>query len=286
MPLRPDDPTSERAPLAPPLSHAEPPALRIYTRAELREIDRLAIEHYGIPILVLIENAAFQLALVASELLPAPSRSALIVCSRGNNGADALALARHLHNAGWNLHLLLSHPPEAFRDPAAIHLHTARQMGIPIHVSTAHSAAIDVPHLLASFATPTLIIDALLGTGAERPIESSTSIAALITAINAARTPTSTAPHTDRPRPIILSIDLPSALDADTGLPLAPEPEPCVRADITVSFLGLKRGFTFPHARPFLGRVIIAPINAPRAIEHQLGTPTTRSAHQSLFESR
>ncbi len=252
-------------------------ALRVYTRAELREIDRASVNDFGVPLLVLIENAATQLARVCCELRPAPPRSALLLCSRGNNGADALALARQLHNLRWNLHILLTHPPETYRDVAAIHLHTARQMNIPISVATPNATPTEVSRLLESLAPRPLIIDGLLGTGLEQPIAADSTVAALVGAINAILA--------TRHHPMILSIDLPSGLDADTGHPLGPASAPAVRADVTVSFVGLKRGFTFPHAHPYLGRVIVAPINAPREIEQRLGTPIHAATFAALVAS-
>src|SRR5882762_5162185 len=102
---------------ASPFDHDRGPALApeqeqevfVLTRQALREVDRLATEQYAIPSIILMENAAFHLADVALHLTgEAPPPRVLIVCGPGNNGGDGLAVARHLHNAGAMIEVLLA----------------------------------------------------------------------------------------------------------------------------------------------------------------------------------
>src|SRR4051812_5706035 len=88
----------------------------VLTRQALREVDRLATEQYAIPSIILMENAAFHLADVALHLTgEIPPPRVLIVCGPGNNGGDGLAVARHLHNAGAMIEVLLAVPPEQYK---------------------------------------------------------------------------------------------------------------------------------------------------------------------------
>src|SRR3954454_1822807 len=90
------------------------------TRQQVREVDRRAIEHYHIPGIVLMENAArgaFGLLQTISYKMPLPFA---IVCGGGNNGGDGLAIARHLHNAAHDVRVLLTVDPVKYTGDAAI----------------------------------------------------------------------------------------------------------------------------------------------------------------------
>src|SRR5690349_2120819 len=91
------------------------------TRAQVREIDRLCIERYLIPGIVLMENASLAAASVASEMLGNPSGArVLILCGGGNNGGDGLAVARHLHNHGTDVSIALTVKPEDYKGDALV----------------------------------------------------------------------------------------------------------------------------------------------------------------------
>src|SRR5690606_8724679 len=87
----------------------------------------------------------------------------LIACGPGNNGGDGLALARHLHNAGLDVHLLLAFDPDRARQTpeAAMNLRVVRAMGLPIHILD----PADVDSTLNAIPRAALVVDALLGTG-------------------------------------------------------------------------------------------------------------------------
>src|SRR5882757_4341702 len=82
--------------------------VRVFTRRAAREVDRLATEQYGIPSIVLMENAGLHLAEVVLDAADSDDPSVLIVCGPGNNGGDGLCAARHLHNAGARVEVVLS----------------------------------------------------------------------------------------------------------------------------------------------------------------------------------
>ena len=235
-------------PAGPPISPDHPP--RWFTREAVRAVDRAAIEEFGLPGVVLMENAARALLDRALAMLRAAPGPAVILCGPGNNGGDGYALARHLHNAGVDARVVAVKPAEELDGDAGVNARVAERMGLPIR------AASDEP----IDADAALIVDALLGTGltsAPRGV-----IASLIERANA------------HPAPV-LAVDLPSGLDCDTGEPLGP----CVRAAETVTFVGMKAGFANPASREFTGEITVGDIGAPRELVHELGAarpPFTR----------
>ena len=214
------------------------------TRSQVREIDRRAIEEFGLPGIVLMENAGRG----AAELLHglAPGVSVAIVCGKGNNAGDGFVIARHLENLGHAVRLLLACDPAEFRGDAAIAWRVVEKAGIP----TTKLAAATAAEWERALAGADWIVDALLGTGATG--EPRGAIATAIEAVNA----------TGRHGAQVFAVDLPSGLDCDTGQPLGP----CVRADVTATFVARKVGFGAPAAAPWLGAVHVVGIGAPRAM--------------------
>lgn len=210
------------------------------TRRQVREVDRRAIEEYHVPGIVLMENAARGAADVAWEMLGRRPASVTIVCGGGNNGGDGLAIARHLHNRGVDVHILLAIDPDKYAGDALINWQIVRAMGI--EVETARGAG----ELLSPYACA-LIIDALFGTGLSQPPRADAR--SLIEQMNRAEVP-------------ILAIDLPSGLDCDSGEPL----EIAVRATQTVTFVAEKAGFADPDSLEYTGEVSVAGIGCPVVI--------------------
>jgi len=217
-----------------------------FTREALRELDRRAVEEFHIPILTLMENAGRAVAEVGRHLLKKNAR-ALVLAGPGNNGGDGLVAARHLHNAGVPVSILLLAERERYRDAAAAQLAIVDAMHLPVDtVSAGHAELRD---WIVESAPGDLLIDAIFGTGLTRPVEG--VAAAVIHAANASRHP-------------ILAVDIPSGLDCDTGRPLGE----AIRATETISFCGHKKGFA--EARAYVGKVTIAHIGAPRELLEQL----------------
>ena len=170
-----------------------PPAL---TRAQAREHDRRCIEALGIPGVVLMENAARGCAELAMRMLPrARAGRVCVACGPGQNGGDGYAIARHLANAGHAVTIAFLGEPAVGGD-AAVMRGVARAMGLPMR-------SIDAPDGLPGC---DLVVDALFGTGLDRPLQG-VALAA-VRAVNATGAP-------------VLSVDLPSGMDADTGAPIA-----------------------------------------------------------------
>lgn len=242
--------------------HATDSELLVFTAAALREVDRLAASRYGLPTLVLMENAGRELARATLDRMGAAAGARIaVVCGPGNNGGDGFTAARHLTNAGAEVLVLLSHPEPRTPD-AAGQLKTLQAMGVP----TADVAA--RPRELAERAVTTLggvhaVVDCLLGTGVNRAPEG--PVRELIEWVN----------HAHRHGVLVVAADVPSGMDADTG----GHAGPVVTADVTVTFAGLKQGFLSLDAQGLLGDVIVADIGVPRELLDQLGQRLNRPAH-------
>jgi NAD(P)H-hydrate epimerase len=228
--------------------------MRSLSRNEVRDIDRRAIEDFALPGIVLMENAGRNAAkLVHALAIDAGSTGTVtIVCGKGNNGGDGFVIARHLENFGHDVRLLLaSNPGEATGD-AAINQRVAERARQSIECLD----GADLARWERSLTGATWIVDALLGTGATGPARG--SIATAIGAINAVRS---------RGTGRVFAVDLPSGLDCDTGRPLGP----CVRADVTGTFVARKIGFDQPGAGAFTGPVHVLDIGVPRALLREIG---------------
>jgi NAD(P)H-hydrate epimerase len=219
------------------------------TRAQVREVDRRAINEFGIPGIVLMENAALGATDVALSMLDGAAKPTVaIICGGGNNGGDGLAIGRLLHIAGMAVTIIPAWSVEPTGD-AAINLDIVQSM--KLNMAHIHDLR------LRDF---TLIIDALFGTGLKRGIGGDEAL--IVSKIN------------DSGRPV-LAIDLPSGLDCDTGEPLGP----CVRATKTVTFVAEKAGMANTRSRELTGDVVVAGIGAPAEI---VAAVLRESASQSL----
>ena len=210
----------------------------ILTRAEAREADRIAIEDYGIPGVVLMENAGRGAAEIIARLA-GDRRTVQIYCGPGNNGGDGYVIARHLTMAGFNVRVILACERGRIGGDAAVNLRIIEKMGFPIE-----GQGNPRPRESAE-----LIVDALLGTGSSGDPRG--EIAEAINLINKKKV--------QAPTSIVFAVDIPSGLDADSGAAA----NPTVRADHTITFMGLKRGFTTECAKEYVGKVHVAHIGSP-----------------------
>jgi len=174
------------------------------SRAQVREIDRRAIEECHVPGIVLMENAARAVVDAATDMLRGVKDPAVMVlCGGGNNGGDGLAVARHLHNRGVYVEFATHTGAAGYSGDAKINRDIVAAMGL--ENPTFEDA--DIP--LQAGAVD-LIVDALYGTGLSTPPRDPRYVEMM----NGWDIP-------------ILSVDIPSGLDCDTGEPLGPA---CVRA--------------------------------------------------------
>jgi len=214
-------------------------AARVLTREQCRRVDQWAVERYGIPSIVLMENAGRGVVEGMIRLgLPGPW---LICCGRGNNAGDGFVIARHAEIRGVAAITLLYCEPDRLTGDAAVNYRILAASGATIIVC-GHQFD---PAVFNRYATDAgAIVDALLGTGAvgaPRP-----PLDMLITHMNACAAP-------------IVAVDLPSGLDCDTGVAAAPT----VRAHCTFTFVAQKPGFLVPGAERFTGSVHVCDIGVP-----------------------
>lgn len=218
---------------------APDPSLRM-SRAELARLDRIAAGEFGLPTAVLMENAGRGAAEEVLAMFPGSGARVAVFAGPGNNGGDACVLARHLANAGVGVEVLASTRAENLRGDAAIMRRAVERAGIVVHDLSG------IPDASTVDAIPgEILVDGLLGTGFRG--EMRPGIAALVEAVHRRR---------QRTGALVVALDLPSGLDADTGRPA----RPTVVADLTITFAALKVGFDAPEAKPFLGRVVVAGI--------------------------
>lgn len=219
----------------------------ILTRAQVREVDRRAIEEFGIPGIVLMENAGRNAAALIAEWSKPGDRIA-IVCGSGNNGGDGFVIARHLSNAGFAVACYLACDPGRLRGDALINHQIVERMRLPL-VSIPDDAGIE--ELQKQLQLTAVIVDALLGTGfigAPRP-----PVSSAIQAVNASSRR-------------VIAIDVPSGMDCDTGVAAWS----CVKAWRTITFVGKKKGFVAPGADSITGEVFVADIGAPRPLIQEI----------------
>lgn len=218
------------------------------TRQQVREVDRRAIEEYGIPGIVLMENAGRNVAgfiRQAYEKNGSKESYTAVVCGRGNNGGDGFVIARHLDNFNIPVELFLACDPTRLSGDAATNFHIVEKMRIRHHPFDRLESIAAASNRLQR---ANIIVDAVLGTGFSGQVRA--PLDAVIAAINQANE-TST-----------VAIDVPSGFDCDTGQPS----NATVRANTTVTFVANKVGFQAPGAAKYTGRVEVADIGAPPTI--------------------
>jgi NAD(P)H-hydrate epimerase len=212
--------------------------LPVYTSDEMRACDRAAIEEYGIPGILLMENAARGAVDAAEEYFgDVEGAFVVLVCGKGNNGGDGFAMARHLINRGAGEVLVCTlGADDASQGDARTNLDIIRRMEkdtTRLHVTLlAGSAALE--DILDR--RPDLVVDAMLGTGLSSPVKG--EIAEIIEVLNRSEIP-------------VLAVDVPTGINADTGDVLGS----AVHAEMTVTMGGLKRGLLLRAGREYAGEV-------------------------------
>src|SRR6266571_732538 len=142
--------------------------VEILTSQQMRNVDRRASSRFGLPEIVLMENAGLRLFQILQDIEPdLTSRSLLLLCGRGNNGGDTFVLARHLHNHGIPFAALLFGRRDEVRGSAAVNLRALARVGV---VPPEVRASADWKTSWKGLASSDLIVDGILGTGLSRPV--------------------------------------------------------------------------------------------------------------------
>ncbi|HKO36126.1 MAG TPA: NAD(P)H-hydrate dehydratase [Pyrinomonadaceae bacterium] len=231
----------------------------VLSSSQMREIDRVT-ERYGIPSLVLMENAAAATARVIAASFPSDiaNRSVLVLCGRGNNGGDGAAAARLLAHAGANVTAILFGNIADTKGDARTNFEALTSLagdssaakGVVrlIECTSDNDYQSSVNERLSE--SPDVIVDALFGTGLTRPLQG--VHAETVRRVNALRNFAST-------NPLVVSIDVPSGLNADSPEPIGE----AVQADLTVTMTAPKIANVLPPASNYNGRLIVADIGSP-----------------------
>jgi len=208
--------------------------MRAVSVKEMQGLDRRAIEEMGIPSVVLMENAGRAVSEIAMEKLKGiKDKSVAIFCGAGNNGGDGFVAARHLFNKGVKVKVFLIGRKSNLKNDPEINARILEDLGVKIQ-------EISKPVNLDSG----LIIDAIFGIGLKGEVKE--PVRSIIIDINKKSLP-------------VISVDVPSGLDADTGQILGF----CVKAGVTITMQFPKNGFYKNKGPEHTGEIITADIGIP-----------------------
>ncbi|HUV13492.1 MAG TPA: NAD(P)H-hydrate epimerase, partial [Acidobacteriota bacterium] len=216
--------------------------MKVLTADQMREVDRLSTEVFGIPSLTLMENAGFNLYLAVQESFEEPEGLEIaIICGKGNNGGDGLVLARQLITRGYSPDVFLLAARTEISGDAAVNLKILEKSNYPVfeitsgdewYAAAAHLGLYDV------------IVDAILGTGITKPLRGFYS--QVVSDINETEA-------------FVLAVDIPSGMFSDT----VERPPLSVCADMTVTFTAPKLAQVLGEGIESVGDLIITPIGSP-----------------------
>ncbi len=221
----------------------------LYTGAQCRELDRIAIEEQGVPgfeLMLRAGRAAFEALLRGWP----QARALSVLCGKGNNAGDGYVVAGLAQELGLDVQLVQLGTADALSGDAA----TARDWALARGVVPQ-----EVDGTLPAL-TGDVLVDALLGTGLSGPLREAFEVA--VQAINAAARP-------------VLAIDIPTGVIAATGA----VPGSCVRASVTVTFIGRKIGLHTGAGAAAAGRVVFADLGVGDDVRGRVaGVPFTTFA--------
>lgn len=230
------------------------------TAGQMAQIDRIMMDGLGVDTLQLMEAAGLAVTEAIRRQLggDVAGKHVLLLAGSGGNGGDALVAARYLQARGGHPRVVLSKRASELSGVIAHQHRLAREFDVPVD---------EMPDRLTAFeANFGLIVDGLLGFSGHGDPRGAT--AELVQRAN------------DHPAPV-LAIDLPSGLDATTGVP----GDPCIRAAATIALALPKQGFDSGEAREVCGEITVGDIGVPASVIEQVGVtiaPTLFSQHTSL----
>jgi NAD(P)H-hydrate epimerase len=235
---------------------------KVLSAGEMREVDRLTTERYGIPSILLMENAAHAAARVIAEKLggSVEGKSFLILCGKGNNGGDGAALARVLWTQGANCFVYLFGKIADTKGDAQVNFNVLKKFSESKDTNAPGDNCLFISEIdnskdliqIISESREDAVIDAYFGTGLSRPIEN--GLKELVEKIRKWK---------NRQRlPFLVSLDIPSGLDANVGQPLGDN----IQADLTVTFTAPKLANVLPPASNFNGELFVANIGSPQEL--------------------
>lgn len=209
--------------------------IKLYQTQQVRELDRIAIQEYGIAGLSLMQKAADAVWLQICQRWPTVTNIS-VFCGTGNNGGDGYLVAALALQAGLNVIVYSMAELDKLSGDALFACQTYQQAGGKVENFS-----------LPLKQAPDLIVDALLGTGLARDV--SGDYAQALQTINNCECP-------------VIAMDIPSGLNADTGKVM----DCAVKADVTVTFIALKQGLFTGDATEYCGEIIFADLDVPEAV--------------------
>ena len=237
--------------------------LPVLDNQAMREADRHTIEDLGVPGIVLMENAATGVVDAFRDGFP-DARRVLVLCGPGNNGGDGLAAARHLNNGGHDVSVLLFGDPADLSPDSAVNHRLAVAFQVPLHIVEDDDLSILDDELRGD--PPDVVIDALLGTGLDRPLGG--RFQEVVRRVAASGAP-------------VLAVDVPTGLNGSSPA----VPGTVLQANLTVTFGALKLCHVLPPACHSCGEVAVVDIGiAPAALEENchLRWPEAEDIHLLL----
>lgn len=218
--------------------------MRYVNSDQMREIDRRTIDEFGIPSIVLMENAGRGAAEVAMDMLSGKENPKIVcICGRGNNGGDGFVAARHLVNSGVETEIFLIGEPSELKGDADINFRILKKMKVDVRMLVKQNLKI-FQEKLEKY---DLIIDAIFGIGLSRDVEGLHR--SVINMLNSSEKD-------------ILSVDVPSGLDVTEGSVKGV----CVKATKTVTFALPKTGFIKNMGPVHTGELITVDISVPKIL--------------------
>ncbi len=212
------------------------------TPAEIAAWDAASVAECGMSFLSLMENASREaMHALVGEIGPVRDKTVWLLAGPGNNGGDAVALARHLDNLGARVTLALARPRGRYRGVAGVNVRLAARLGLPM----VPLARLDWD----TAAPPDVIVDGLLGTGFSGALRPD-----MLAAVEAANRLSRYS--------YVFSLDIPSGLSGQTGRP-APT---AIMARATIAFEAAKTGLVAPEAAPYVGKLLVREIGIPRTV--------------------
>ena len=239
--------------------------MKIVTSQQIKNIDRRAIKDFGIPGTVLMENAAAAVMTAMEKYFDGLEGVKVgILCGKGNNGGDGLALARRLRIGGVPVRVALLASFAAIKGEAKVNLSILRKMDVEIMQNASTRSLADI------IAWSDILVDALIGVGLSSPLKG--TYAQAVEMINISGVP-------------VVAVDIPTGIDADTGAVMGA----AVKADLTVTMAFLKRGLVLYPGAGYAGTVRIADIGIPSEVaekEHLSVSLLNKDAVWGVISSR
>jgi hydroxyethylthiazole kinase-like uncharacterized protein yjeF len=232
--------------------------VKILSAAQIREVDRLTAERYGVPSLTLMENAAARTVEAAEKKFgEVAGKRVLVICGRGNNGGDGAAIARLLQTRGAAVDVLLLGRVEDSSGDAKTNLEAALEIAA---VAGPTFRFVEIENIDQFWQEATAsphahFFDAMLGTGLTRPASG-----LFEEAIHLLNDHTTGSP--------VISVDIPSGIPSDSHELIGP----AVTADLTVTLTAPKLGNVFPPAADHCGELVIAAIGSPDELINASGS--------------